>query len=74
MNDSMELGQWNGICLIVWNWDSGMEWQYDCPPFSLTGDEGATTVDTGVGVSVLTPPLTQPPQLADDYHTCLQRE
>ena len=24
--DSMELGQWNGIYVIVWNWDSGMEW------------------------------------------------
>ena len=81
---AIQTGTVDGICMMVWNWDSGMEyawdwdsgmeWEYDCPPFSLTGDEGATTVDTGVGVSLLSPPLTPPPQLADDYHTCLQRE
>ena len=60
--------------MIVWNRDSGLEWEYDCPPFSLTGDEGAPTDDTGVGVSLLPPPLTHPQQLTDDYHTCLQRQ
>ena len=31
MHDGMELEQWVEICMMVWNWDSGMEWEYDHP-------------------------------------------